>query len=97
MTTRKNGTSQATTALGYPARTPAMERDDSDGGVVKRFITVLKSTKELASCVRDSTVNSAKAADQSVHEHPYRALGIAVGIGAVLGVLAARRYSRKIE
>jgi ElaB/YqjD/DUF883 family membrane-anchored ribosome-binding protein len=34
---------------------------------------------------------AARATDQAVHSHPYRAAGIAAGIGLLVGVLAARR------
>jgi ElaB/YqjD/DUF883 family membrane-anchored ribosome-binding protein len=35
-----------------------------------------------------------KATDQAVHEHPYQAIALGVGVGAILGYLLARRCSR---
>jgi ElaB/YqjD/DUF883 family membrane-anchored ribosome-binding protein len=32
-----------------------------------------------------------------VHEHPYQAIGIAFGVGALIGYLAAPRCSRKCD
>ena len=32
-----------------------------------------------------------RAADREVHEHPWQAIGIAAGVGALIGFLAARR------
>ena len=46
--------------------------------------------KSLYSDLQDKTVAAAKAADQSVREHPYQAIGIAFGVGLLIGVLAAR-------
>ena len=40
-------------------------------------------------------VEGAKVADQAVHEHPYQAIGIALGVGALIGYLVARRCSHK--
>lgn len=33
----------------------------------------------------------AKAADKLVREHPYQAIGIAVGLGLLIGLLAGRK------
>ena len=34
---------------------------------------------------------AARATDEAVHEHPYAAMGIAAGVGLLLGMLIARR------
>jgi len=60
----------------------------------KRLAAALENGKEIYGRVRDKAVEGAKATDQAVHEHPYQAIGIALGIGALIGYLAARRCSR---
>jgi ElaB/YqjD/DUF883 family membrane-anchored ribosome-binding protein len=60
----------------------------------KRLAAALESGKELAGRVRDRAVEGAKAADEAVHEHPYQAIGIALGLGALAGYLVARRCTR---
>ena len=60
----------------------------------KRLAAALERAKEIASRVREKAVEGAKAADEAVHEHPYQAIGIALGVGAILGYLVARRCSR---
>jgi ElaB/YqjD/DUF883 family membrane-anchored ribosome-binding protein len=63
----------------------------------QRLAAALDSAKEIAGCVRDKAVESAKAADEAVHEHPYQAIGIAFGVGALIGYLAARRCCRNCD
>ena len=60
----------------------------------KRLGAALESGKELYGRARDKALEGAKAADEAVHEHPYQAIGIALGLGALLGYLLARRCSR---
>ena len=57
----------------------------------KRLAAALESGKELYGRVRDKAVEGAKAADQTVRENPYQAIGIAAGVGALIGFLLARR------
>ena len=64
------------------------------GEARKRLAAALERGKEVYGRVREKAVQSAKAADVAVHEHPYQAIGIAFGVGALLGYLASRRCSR---
>ena len=64
------------------------------GEARKRLAAALERGKEIAGCVRDKAVAGAKAADEAVHEHPYQAIAIGVGVGAIIGYLIARRCSR---
>jgi ElaB/YqjD/DUF883 family membrane-anchored ribosome-binding protein len=60
----------------------------------KRLAAALERGKEIYGRAREKVVERAKAADQAVHEHPYQAIAIGVGVGAVLGFLMARRCCR---
>ena len=60
----------------------------------KRLAAALESGKEIYGRVRDKAVEGAKVADEAVHEHPYQAIGIALGVGALIGYLVSRRCSR---
>jgi ElaB/YqjD/DUF883 family membrane-anchored ribosome-binding protein len=64
------------------------------GEARKRLAAALERGKEIYGRVREKAVEGAKAADQAVHEHPYQVIGIALGVGALIGYLAARRCSR---
>jgi ElaB/YqjD/DUF883 family membrane-anchored ribosome-binding protein len=57
----------------------------------KRLAVALENGKEIYCRVRDK---GAKVADQALHEHPYDAIGIALGVGTLLGYFVARRRSR---
>ena len=63
------------------------------GEARKRLAEALESAKEIAGRVRDKAVEGAKAADETVREHPYQAIGIALGVGVLVGYFAARRCS----
>ena len=63
------------------------------GEARKRLAAALDSGKEIYGRVREKAVEGVKAADEAVHEHPYQAIGIALGVGALIGYLAARRCS----
>jgi ElaB/YqjD/DUF883 family membrane-anchored ribosome-binding protein len=67
------------------------------GDARKRLAAALERAREIAGNVRDKAVAGAKVADQAVHEHPYQAIAIGVGVGAILGYLVARRCSRSCD
>ena len=41
--------------------------------------------------LRQKTIEGAKAADETIRTHPYHAATIALGVGALIGALLARR------
>jgi ElaB/YqjD/DUF883 family membrane-anchored ribosome-binding protein len=63
----------------------------------KRLTAALERAQEIAANVRDKAIAGAKATDAAVHEHPYKAMAIAMGVGALIGFLVARRGSGKKE
>jgi ElaB/YqjD/DUF883 family membrane-anchored ribosome-binding protein len=48
----------------------------------------LADTREV---VVDKTKEAAKATDEYVHDNPWRAVGIAAGVGLIVGMLIGRR------
>lgn len=56
------------------------------GQARERLGVALDRAKVAYGRVRETT-------DKAVHEHPYQAIGVAVGVGAVLGYLLACRCS----
>jgi ElaB/YqjD/DUF883 family membrane-anchored ribosome-binding protein len=59
--------------------------------------TLVEQSKELVGSFRNKAIAGAKATHKAVHENPYKAIGIALGIGAVVGYLLANRGARKSE
>ncbi len=60
----------------------------------KRLAAALDSGKKIVGRVKEKTVEGAKATDEALHEHPYQAIAIAFGVGALIGYLVARRCPR---
>jgi ElaB/YqjD/DUF883 family membrane-anchored ribosome-binding protein len=56
-----------------------------------RLNSAIARGKETWGKVRESTVAGAKATDQAIRENPYKSIVIAMGVGAILGYLLARR------
>jgi len=56
-----------------------------------RLATALERSKEIYGRVREKAVAGAKAADVVVRDHPYQAIAIGVGVGALIGFLVARQ------
>jgi ElaB/YqjD/DUF883 family membrane-anchored ribosome-binding protein len=63
----------------------------------KRLAAALESGKKIFGRVKDKAVEGAKATDEAVREHPYQALAVAFGVGAIVGYLVARRCSRNCD
>ena len=70
---------------------------EKDAEARTRLAAALESAQEIAGRVRDKAVEGAKAADEAVRDNPYQAIGIAFGVGAIVGYLVARRCSRNDE
>lgn len=59
--------------------------------VRKQLDAVVDRGREYYDRVYDTAVDGARAADEVVHEQPYKSLAVALGVGALLGFLLARR------
>jgi len=56
-----------------------------------RLGTALESAKGTCDRLQEKTVKAAKATDECIREHPYQTIGVAFGLGLLIGVLVARR------
>lgn len=59
--------------------------------VRERLSKALETARSTCENLQDQTVETAKAADQTIREHPYESMGVAFGVGVVLGLLFGRR------
>jgi ElaB/YqjD/DUF883 family membrane-anchored ribosome-binding protein len=57
-------------------------------------VTTEKLVNELKAMIKsaeEKAVERAKAADRVIRDHPYQTIGIAFGLGLLIGVLARRK------
>ena len=52
--------------------------------------TAIEKAKDVCERLEEKTVAAAKAADKAIREHPYQTIGIAFGVGMLIGLLAMR-------
>jgi ElaB/YqjD/DUF883 family membrane-anchored ribosome-binding protein len=57
----------------------------------KRLTAAIERGKEAWNNVQEKAIAGAKATDQVIRDNPYKALGIALGVGAIIGYLLRRR------
>ena len=58
-----------------------------------RITAALEHGREIYDDVHDDVVGKARAADTTVRENPYQVMGIALGVGAIVGFLMSYRNS----
>ena len=95
--TKRGDSEKALSDLGAAVRegeelleTAASEPGEKGRALRAKLEAAVDKAKAMYARLEDQTVAAAKAADKTVREHPYEAIGIAFGIGLLIGVLAAR-------
>jgi ElaB/YqjD/DUF883 family membrane-anchored ribosome-binding protein len=68
-------------------------RDLTERGMAarERLSTALESAKETQQNLQAQAAAQVKAADRMVRDYPYHSLGVALGVGLLIGILAGRR------
>jgi len=56
-----------------------------------KLSATLESAKVTCKRLEERTVASARAADRVIRDHPYQTVGIAFGVGLLVGVLVNRK------
>jgi len=56
-----------------------------------RLKATLNSAKESCGALEKRAIKGAKVADRTIRTYPYESLGIALGVGVLLGLLIGRR------
>src|SRR5437660_532817 len=59
--------------------------------VRSRLRGTLERARRTCRELEEQALRGAKAADELVRQHPYESIGVALGIGLVLGILARRK------
>jgi ElaB/YqjD/DUF883 family membrane-anchored ribosome-binding protein len=57
----------------------------------EKLASALAAAKETCAGLEEKAVAGAKATDKAIREHPYESIGIAFGIGFLIGILVNRR------
>jgi len=70
------------------AREGAQQAADTGREAAGRLSAAMQSAKEN---IQEKTTASARATDRAIRQHPYESIGIAFGVGVLLGVLINRR------
>jgi len=61
----------------------------------KRLASSLEMGKEAVERVREKTFDQVDVLEEKVRENPIAAIGIALGVGAFIGMLLLGRHSRR--
>ena len=56
-----------------------------------RLAAALESAKATCERVEEKTIAAAKETERTIREHPYESIGIAFGLGLLVGLLIARK------
>jgi ElaB/YqjD/DUF883 family membrane-anchored ribosome-binding protein len=56
-----------------------------------KLAATLETVKANCKKLEEKTIATAKAADRVIREHPYQSIGIAFGVGLLIGVLVNRK------
>jgi ElaB/YqjD/DUF883 family membrane-anchored ribosome-binding protein len=59
--------------------------------VRERLAATVESAKASYQRLEEKAVAGAKVADKTIRDHPYESIGIAFGVGLLIGVLVGRR------
>ncbi len=57
----------------------------------ERLAAALQTARETGRKLEEQAVAGVKAAERLIRQHPYESIGIAFGVGLVIGVLVNRR------
>ena len=64
---------------------------DKVAEVRSRLSSAMESAKATCHRLEEKTIAAAKATDKTIREHPYESIGIAFGLGLLIGVLVTRK------
>ena len=65
--------------------------ENTTAGESGRLTAALESANATGEALRNKTLETAKASDHVIRQHPYESIGIAFGAGLLIGVLVGRR------
>ena len=79
-----------------PMESPELmdQTSQSVGELKARLAAAMEKARLAAEKLEEKTIEAAKATDRCIRDHPYQTIGVAFGLGLLIGVLAGRRGDR---
>jgi ElaB/YqjD/DUF883 family membrane-anchored ribosome-binding protein len=72
-------------------KTVSGEEGNGSHDIRMRLSSAIESAKATYHRLEEKAVAGAKATDKVIREHPYESLGVAFGLGLLVGVLVSRK------
>ena len=72
-------------------KTVAGERGNGTHELRMRLSSAIEAAKATYHRVEEKAIAGAKATDKVIRQHPYESLGVAFGVGLLVGVLVTRK------
>ena len=72
-------------------KTVSGEKGNGSHEIRMRLSSAIESAKATYHRLEEKAVAGAKATDKVIREHPYESLGVAFGLGLLVGVLVTRK------
>lgn len=69
---------------------PANRMEAESSEPKAKLENLIEKAKDACERLQAQTTAAAKATDRTIREHPYQAIGVAFGLGVLLGVLIVR-------
>jgi ElaB/YqjD/DUF883 family membrane-anchored ribosome-binding protein len=91
MRTEKTLNDIPSTTEGDEQNADTLESNEKLAELRERLNAAIESARVAARRLEEKTVAAAKATDRVIREHPYQTVGIAFGVGILIGVLLGRR------
>ena len=88
MESRYDNPAQAAADTGQDLKKGVQEMTESGREAAGKLTAALSNAKQK---IQEKTKDSAEATDRAIRQHPYESIGIAFGIGVLIGVLINRR------
>jgi ElaB/YqjD/DUF883 family membrane-anchored ribosome-binding protein len=72
-------------------RAGAGELGERSAAARAKLSEAIESARALMAKLQQKTIEGAKATDKVIREHPYQSIGIAFGVGVLIGLLINRK------
>lgn len=68
----------------------AEHEENEKSNLRQKLDASVEKAKQVCERLQEQTAAAAKATDETIRAHPYQAMGVAFGVGVLIGVLVSR-------